>query len=253
MKLKLYFALPFILQATIWRILMRPFFYLFFGLKVRGLENLQGLPKGVIFAPNHSSELDSVLLPLALPLWSRFSPMFYIVREPKFYTDPVFKWRRHFYDLLPFRSLGAHPIVSGVRDYAVSLATHVNILKDGGSVCIFPEGSFTKDGSIGAGHGGVSYLSHMTSRAVIPVLIDGTHKMELSDLLLFRRKITLTFLPPVYAHQALPAEPSIEQYKDFADRILDILRRERAQMHATQLQHMNTHTPVTKAQKLTKI
>lgn len=224
----LYFVLPFLLQATLWRIVMRPFFYLCTGFEVRGLENLKGLPSGVIFAPNHSSELDSVLLPLALPLWSKFSPMFYIVREPKFYTDPVFSWRRHVYDLVPFNALGAYSIVSGVKDYSVSLKKHVDILADGGSVCIFPEGGFTKTGEIQRAHGGVSYLAHARGRKIVPVLIEGTFRLRPMDVLRGRARITITFLPAIDPKVSLPEHPTIDEYRTLAERVLNALREERA-------------------------
>jgi 1-acyl-sn-glycerol-3-phosphate acyltransferase len=253
MKFKSYFIAPFLLQATLWRIVMRPFFYFFTRLEVRGLEHVMSLPKGVVFAPNHSSELDPVVLPLAFPLWSRFVPMFYIVREPKFYTDPVFSWRRHFYDLVPFTALGAHAIVSGAKDYSLSLSTHCSILTDGGSICIFPEGGFTKTGAIGEAHGGVSYLSHRTQKPVVPVLIEGTRTVTLSDLIRRKSKIVVTFLPPLYAHEYLPVDPSVDEYRAFARTILDTLRDERVRVQAEEVRAVSVPNKITKPAKLHKI
>lgn len=197
MKLRPYFIAPFVLQATIWRIIMRPFFNAFTSFNVVGLENLKELPGSLIFAPNHSSELDAVLLPLALPLWSRFEPMFYVVKGRKFYKDPSFKWRRHVYQQWIFHSLGAYETNSGHKDYGEALKKHIKILNDGGSVCIFPEGGFSKDGSIGKAHGGVAFLGAATKCLIIPVLIKGTYKISLSEVFLMKRKIEVVFLKPV--------------------------------------------------------
>jgi 1-acyl-sn-glycerol-3-phosphate acyltransferase len=253
MNIKLYFVLPFLLQATLWRIVMRPLFYVFAKFEVRCFEHVAQLPRGVVFAPNHTSELDSVVLPLAFPLWSRFSPMFYIVRAPKFYTDPVFSWRRHFYDLVPFNALGAFAIVSGIKDYARSLSRHASILTDGGSICIFPEGSFTKTGAIGDAHGGVSYLAHTAQKPVVPVLIEGTRSVTFSNLIHRRCKIILTFLPPLYAHAYLPASPSADEYRAFARIVLNTLRDERVRVHAEEVREVTVPQKINKPAKLHKI
>ena len=203
---------------------MRPFFNLFAHFEVRGLENLTGLTRPVIFAPNHSNEIDSILIPLALPVWSRFSPLFYVVREQKFYDDPFFGWRGRFYAGWIFKILGAFPIVSGVKDYAVSLAAHVKILKEGGSVCIFPEGAFTKTGEIGTGHGGVGYLASATHIPIIPVYISGTFKFSLSELLLGKCHIQVTFLPAIEMGNDLRATLTADEYKRIATMVLDAIR-----------------------------
>lgn len=222
MKLKLYFVAPFILQATLWRIVMRPFFNFFAHFEVKGLENLENLKGPVIFAPNHSSELDAILLPLALPIWSRFEPMFYVVRERKYYAHNDFNWRRHLYQGWVFKLLGAFPIKSGVQDYSISLKDHIQILRDGGSVCIFPEGSVTKDGNIGNAHGGVSYLAAKTNTLIVPVFINGTFRLTLSQLILRRSKFTLNFHSCIEVSNHTHETP--EDYRNTAQRVLDVLR-----------------------------
>ncbi|MDE1975532.1 MAG: 1-acyl-sn-glycerol-3-phosphate acyltransferase [Patescibacteria group bacterium] len=50
----------------------------------------------------------------------------------------------------------------GMYDYSKAMPHHEGIIRDGGSVCIFPEGRTTKDGNIGEGKGGVAYLAWAT-------------------------------------------------------------------------------------------
>jgi len=221
---KPYFILPFLIQATLWRILMRPFFALFTRFEVHGLENLKGIKGPVIFAPNHASELDSVLLPLALPLWSRFAPVFYVVREPKFYSDPYFKWRKYIYGGIIFKILGALPIVSGTKDYSVSLKRHVGLLEEGNSVCIFPEGSFTKTGEIGIAHGGVGYLALETKRTVIPVYISGTFRIRWSSILTRRSHISISFLSPIPVTAHTSSSDAENRYQLAAETIFSPVR-----------------------------
>lgn len=225
---KPYFILPFLLQATLWRIVMRPFFALFTRFEVHGLENLKGITGPVIFAPNHASELDSVLLPLALPLWSRFAPVFYIIREPIFYADPVFAWRGALYRYIPFNALGAYSIVSGVKNYDLSLYKHLQILHDGGSMCIFPEGAFSKNGEIGPSRGGLGYLAHQTNATVIPVNISGTFRFSFLKALLGESRPSITFLSPVKIKvEETAAEVQIERYREFGENVLAAIRDSR--------------------------
>jgi 1-acyl-sn-glycerol-3-phosphate acyltransferase len=226
---KPYFILPFLLQATLWRIVMRPFFALFTRFEVHGLENLKGITGPVIFAPNHASELDSVLLPLALPLWSRFAPVFYVVREPKFYSDPYFKWRKYIYGGFIFRILGALPIVSGTKDYSVSLKRHTDLLEEGNSVCIFPEGAISKDGSIGSGHGGVGYLALSTGLPIVPVLIEGTYNLSAFDFFGFRKHAKVFIMNPITFEKKL-SEITYDECVKVASTTIEILREKRQSM-----------------------
>src|SRR3989344_5971123 len=82
---------PLVLQTAIWPA-TRFFFWLFLHLRVVGLENLKNLPKGVIFATNHSSELDPILVPASLPFLSKFMPMFYVSRPREFYSTSGWRW-----------------------------------------------------------------------------------------------------------------------------------------------------------------
>ena len=56
----------------------------FADIKVLGRENLYSMKHGAIFAVNHSSELDPILVPATLRPMSRLMPMFYISRERSF-------------------------------------------------------------------------------------------------------------------------------------------------------------------------
>ena len=223
----LYFVLPFILQSTVWRILMRPFFIFFTHFEVHGLENLKDLPGPLIFAPNHSSEIDSVLLPLALPFWSRFGPMFYVLKEFSYFNDLSFGWRRFLYKGWLFKSLGAYPIRPGKKDYAVSLARHMQILNAGGSVCIFPEGGVTKTGEISSAHGGVGYLAYTTGVPVVPVLIKGTYGLSIDRILGRAQKIEFHFLSPIQKTELFAGldTTDVVSMKVAGNRILDRLKQ----------------------------
>lgn len=103
---------PFFLQTAVWPI-VRPLFWFFLRLRVSKLENpadvantydrkyLLNNKNGVIFAVNHSSELDPILAPASLPFLSPLMPFFYTSREQAFYKTSG--WRQFFYGGLFFK------------------------------------------------------------------------------------------------------------------------------------------------------
>ncbi|HEY4508626.1 MAG TPA: hypothetical protein VJJ55_03145, partial [Candidatus Paceibacterota bacterium] len=142
-----YLYSPLVLQTALWPI-VRPLFWFFLRLKVRGLENVlpyinctrsrdicvgggkqraedcekQCGKRGVIFAANHSSELDPILVPASLPFLSPLMPFFYTSREQSFYK--MSGWRQFFYGGFLFKLWGSHPLRSGTGNYEESLTTH---------------------------------------------------------------------------------------------------------------------------------
>jgi 1-acyl-sn-glycerol-3-phosphate acyltransferase len=215
--MKWYFLSPLALQKLIWiptRLILS-----FFGhLEIKGLENLETVKGNAIFACNHVSELDPFLVPASLPFWSHFSPIFYTSRESKFYVNSG--WRQHFYGGWFFKIWGSYPVSVGLHDYEKSLHHHIRIVRSGGSLCIYPEGRTTPDGSIQPAKGGVAYLAHITGRPVIPVLLNGHYKLSLRNLLLRRRQITVTYGAPMYVSVRAGVTPSIDDLKMYANEIM---------------------------------
>lgn len=187
---------PLILQWILWPF-VRPLFHFFIKFHILGLENLKALPEGVIFAANHSSELDPIVVPAALPFFSRFRPFFYTSRERALYVRK--HWYQHFYGENLFKLFGAYPVIIGIRNYALSLASHIKLIKERKSVIIFPEGGITLDGSLREGKGGLMFLAEKTGAPIIPVAIDGTYKITFRDFFYRQRKVKIAFGKPIYA------------------------------------------------------
>jgi 1-acyl-sn-glycerol-3-phosphate acyltransferase len=209
------------LQKLIWvptRILLRACG----RIDIRGLEHLEGLSTNAIFALNHSSELDVFLLPGSLPFWSRFSPIFYTSREQAFYKRAG--WRQRFYGGAFFKAWGAYPVRVGLNDYGSSLADHIRILRDGGSVCIFPEGRTTRDGTIGEGKGGVAHLSYATKLPIIPVRLGGTFRIRPARFFLGHQRLSISFGAPIYDAARADRIPSYDVFKSYAALVMDRIR-----------------------------
>ncbi len=217
-----FFISPLILQKLIW-IPTKISLYFFGRIEVRGMENLKGIGRNVIFACNHTSELDPILIPGTLPFWSRFSPIFYTSREETFYENSG--WRRHFYGGTFFKAWGSYPVFAGLKNYEKSLMHHIEIIRAGGSLCIFPEGRITRDGNIQPAKGGVAYLSYITKVPIVPVRLNGAYRMSFADFLLRRRRLSVTYGVPMYVGEKLGTSPSIDDLKAYANEVMDEVKR----------------------------
>ena len=210
--MRFYRIAPIIFQWLI-RLCTRFVFFTFAHLKVHGLSHLEMLEAPVIFAANHLSEWDGPLIRSAMPMRSQFGPMFYVARGKGFYDKSG--WRKYFYESPFFRLLGAYPAYTGTKDYAQALEHHIAILKDGGSVTIFPEGKRSTDGTIGEPKAGVVALSLMTKRPIVPVAINGLENLNVSELFSGKRHVSIAFGEPLLFEElpnlVVPEDP--ETYK----------------------------------------
>jgi len=223
--MKWYYLTPLILQKAVC-VPTRIVFELFAGLEVRGLTNLTDVKGNVIFASNHSSELDPILLPASLPFFSRFSPIFYASREKSFYKRSGL--RQNIYGGTFFKMWGAHKVYSGLKDYGASLVDHVKLLDEGKNIFVFPEGAKTKDGQMQPAHGGIGYLVSRTKKTVVPVAISGAYKSAFKDFFTFKKHITLTIGVPIAYEDFVKVHGDahdVETYKSYAQFAMDKVER----------------------------
>ncbi len=217
-----YFTSPWLLQQLIW-VPTRLILIILGRIEIKGTENLKKVPHNAIFACNHSSEMDVFLLPGSLPFFSRFSPIFYTSRERAFYKYAG--WRQAFYGGVFFNVWGAYPVKVDLHDYAKSLETHESIVREGGSLCIFPEGRTTQDGNIQEGKGGVAYLSHVTGRPIVPVRLGGTFRLSPRDFFLGRCALSISFGEPIYIASKSGVIPSAQEFKAQANAVMDKIKK----------------------------
>lgn len=208
--MKFYSIIPRVLQFIAWWPTYFAFRF-FYGFEAKGMKNLRGL-KQAIFACNHSNELDTIMLTAAATPFGPFAPMFYVSRETSFYKDDEFGWRKYLYGEFFFALWGAFKAYAGLKDYEKSLKNHIQLLGDGYSLCIFPEGGMTKDGKMREGHGGVSFLSYKTGVPVVPVHIKGTYKFSFASRRPRGKGVTLVFGKPMYIKE--------ENFKQDAQKIM---------------------------------
>ncbi len=225
---------PLVVQFISWPFL-RLFFKVFMHMEVRGLENIKDAPKASIFAPNHASELDSWVVRAGLPWFSRWSPMFYVTAPIRVFRESVYHIKGAFgkiytskYVRYIFALWGAHPLGDARQDYAMALHRHRKVLNAGYPVCLYPEGSMTKDGKLQKARGGVAYLSVATAAPVIPVYISGTYNIRISHLLRRRYNVTITYGKPKYMRdiKVLVKDRNMADiYSEKAQVIMDSIRK----------------------------
>lgn len=216
--MKLYRYSPLFLQKLIWiptRIILK----FFVRLEIVGLENLKGINTNVIFACNHTSELDPIVLPASLPFFSRFSPIFYTSRSKGFYNNSG--WRSFFYGGNFFKAWGSYPVFVGLKDYEKSMKYHIDIVNDGGNVCVFPEGRITIDGNIQPAKGGVAYLAYKTKKPIVPVKLEGAYGISLALFFSRKRKIKIVFGKPLNIIDESKTTLSLDDFKQYANYVMD--------------------------------
>ena len=131
--------------------------------KVEGLDVLDRIDGPVIFAANHASHLDTPLILLSLPdEWRRRTA---VAAAADYFFDT---WWRAVGSAIVFNTF---PID---RRGGSMATTPGEVLGEGWSLVIFPEGTRSKDGWVGRFQVGAAYLACQHGVPVVPVAHRGT-------------------------------------------------------------------------------
>ncbi len=166
-----------------------------FRLRVSGLSNL---PQGpCILAPNHQSFFDGLFVSINLKA-ETLRRTYFFAKEKHFRH----KWRA-------FMARHNNIIVMDMRDIRATLQRMACVLQRQSNLIIFPEGTRTRTGDLGAFKDAFAILSRELNVPVVPVAIDGAHQAWPRGRRLFRpfKRIDIHYLPPVYpdghSHESL--------------------------------------------------
>ena len=162
-------------------------FKTFFGLEVKGRENLPKPGEKAIIAPNHISLLDAPLMHALLPSHAAYAVD--TGMASKWWVKPFLKLAT-FHTIDPTRPLGMRHLIQSV--------------KDGSSLVIFPEGRLTVTGGLMKVYDGTAMIADKADAPIIPVRIDGLERSHFGYLNSSQTKktwfpkTTVTILPPVH-------------------------------------------------------
>ncbi|HRV60281.1 MAG TPA: 1-acyl-sn-glycerol-3-phosphate acyltransferase, partial [Solirubrobacterales bacterium] len=146
------------------RIVLQPFFLIYLRLSRQGRGNAQ-IKGATIVAANHRSFLDPFVIGTCLP-WNK--PMNYVAKVELFEK----RWQ----GFLLCR-VGAFPIRRGEAD-ELAIETAELVLARGGTICIFPEGTRIRKGSLGKPKRGVGRLALRSGAPVLPVAVTGSENVR---------------------------------------------------------------------------
>ena len=146
------------------RAILQPFFLVY--LRLSRIGRTHGRVRGpLIVAANHRSFLDPFVIGASLP-WRR--PLHYVAKMELFER----RWQGWI-----LNRLGAYPVRRGQSDEE-TLITSRQILERGGAVCIFPEGTRHRSGSLARPKRGFGRLALESGAAVLPVAVHGTEHVR---------------------------------------------------------------------------
>src|SRR5574337_835660 len=104
---KYYYFTPLVLQK-IGYLISWPLLKIFVHLEINGKENLKNLPRPIILASNHASELDPAIFAVINPLFAKVFPLYFVAFSKEKYAQ--FGWRSNFYGGKLFNFFGAYPL-----------------------------------------------------------------------------------------------------------------------------------------------
>lgn len=167
------FGLPFLILRTwlagnpnaMYRVSMRfcRFIVRLVGIDVR-TEGIENIPPGAcIFAANHASNLDGVILLPAIP--RRIS----LLAKRELFRLPVLG--------LGMRLARFVAVDRAGKQAAAGVATAVSTLKEGLSVFVFPEGTRSPDGRLQPFKKGAFAMAIEAGAPIVPVAIAGTNRL----------------------------------------------------------------------------
>ncbi|MDG4829045.1 lysophospholipid acyltransferase family protein [Solwaraspora sp. WMMD1047] len=154
---------------------------------------------GAILAANHLSIADQLFLGILTPRHIAFWAKAEYFRSP----GP-----RGYLTRQVVTGMGAIPVERGGGRAALSaFDAAVPVLRSGGLVAVFPEGTRSPDGRLYRGRTGAVRLANQAGVPIIPVGIRGTDRIRPPGARLPQRHpVSITFGPAIPAHIEAPAD-----------------------------------------------
>lgn len=212
----IYWALKLIFIGPIVKLLFRPW--------VKGRSNV---PENgaAILASNHLSFSDSIFMPLMVP-----RPVVFLAKQ-EYFTGTGLKGRL---TAAFFRLTNQLPMDrSGGAASSASLGAGAEVLRGGGLLGIYPEGTRSPDGRLYRGKVGVARLALETRVPVVPVAMIGTEKVQpIGQRFPSIRRVGIIFGRPLDFSEYYDSADDRAVQRLVTDRIMQELQRLSGQEYA---------------------
>jgi cytidylate kinase len=180
---------------------------LVFGLRVHRNLNVD-YDENYIFACNHLSNADPPTV------GSTFQREVYFLAKSALFTNPLFGRLIRAYNALPIRR--------GVFDRD-AMARALELLGEGRSLLIFPEGSRASGEALGRPKSGVGYLAIKSGVAVLPVYVSGTNR--LFRCFLRRERLVIRHGDPIrLAPGSVEDDNDRDLYRAFSEQVMEAIQ-----------------------------
>lgn len=173
---------------------------------IKGKENIP--ERACCFIGNHTSILD---IPLLMDSAGR--AMGFIAKKEMLKTPVIGYWMQQ-YHCVPLDRENARSAIKVIQQGAENI-------KNGYSMCIFPEGTRSKDGKLQEFKKGSLKLATKAKAPIVPVAIDGAYRAFEIDRKFKSIDITITFCEPIYTENL-----TRDEEKDLAMRVRNIIEKE---------------------------
>ena len=188
--------------------IVRPLVHIFYRLEVRGLENVPEQGRCII-CPNHTSNIDPVLLAATL------KRQIYFMAKASLFKNKILNKL--------FIALGAFPVERGKGD-GTAINEAENVLKNGEQLGLFIEGARSKTGDFLRPRSGCAMIAYQTTSPVVPVCITGANKHKVK----FFHKTIVTIGKPISVEELNIKEGTGREFRDASRLIMENIKNLKA-------------------------
>lgn len=195
-----------------------PFTKIFAHMKVTGRENLEGIDGPAIYVANHQSHLDTPVVLAALSrrlryqvapaMWKEYFDAHFFPEQHSFRE----RWTSTILYRLVTTLFNAFPIPQVELGTRQALRYMGELVEEGWSVLIFPEGERTQTGEIGKFFPGVGIIAARMHLPVVPIRLEGLDRV-------LPRHARWPKPGPVEVRIGSPFVPAGESYAELAKQV----------------------------------
>ncbi len=177
------------------------FLKIYYSIEIQSESRDSDFAGGAIVCANHTTSLD--------PVWVGISigPQVCFMAKKELFHGKI---RNYF-----LQKLGAFPVSRGENDIK-SMKTAIRIVKEGGVVGLFPEGTRNTTGEDMEAKAGVGFIVAKTGRPVVPVTIHSGRK--------FRSKVLITVGKAISFSEYEGRKLTNEDYRAISGVVMDKIR-----------------------------